>query len=67
MKSDNVDFEDAAAQYQALVTKVATAICQHNRVTRDMPRQAEIDKASLLARGIITDITKWIYQSEGRR
>jgi len=67
MKSDNVDFEDAAAQYQALVTSVATTLCQYNRVTRDMPRQAEIDKATPVAKSIIGSITKWIYQGEGRR
>ncbi len=67
MKSDNVDFEDAAAQYQAIVTKIATSICQHGRVTRDMPTTAELKKAELLARGIVADVSRWIYQSEGRR
>ena len=64
MKSDNVDFEDAAAQYQALVTSVATRLCQYNRITRDMPRQAEIDRATPMAKSIIGDITRWIYGNE---
>jgi len=67
MKSDNVDFEDAAAQYQVLVGKIATVICQHGRVTRDMPTTAELKNADARARSIIADVSKWIYQNEGRR
>ncbi len=60
MKSDNVDFEDAATQYQALVTKITTALRNHkNTVTTGKDDDA-------LARSIIAHVTSWIYQSERR-
>lgn len=60
MRTDNVDFEDASAQYQALVTKVTEAIRAHkNAFTTGRDDDA-------LARKIIIDVSAWLYGKERR-
>ncbi len=55
IKPDRIPFE----QMTALERRVATAMCQFNRVTRDMPREDELVRALSYARSLIREVRSY--------
>lgn len=51
-------------EYTELVRSIAMSLCQHNRITRDMPSEADIQMASDEAKNIISWVSNWVEDDE---